>query len=128
MATIAPYQPESEFDTPEGCFITELHKTTDDPACSIALARMPEGKQTRWHRLRDTAERYVIIEGQGDVEVGDEAPVTVHRLDVVNIPADTAQRITNTGQGDLVFLCICTPSFSEDCYIDCDEEQERESV
>ena len=33
-----------------------------------------------------------------------------------------AQRITNTGTGDLVFLCICTPAFEPDCYEDLEEK------
>ena len=32
------------------------------------------------------------------------------------IPRDTAQSVANTGDTDLVFLCLCTPRFSLDCY------------
>ena len=34
------------------------------------------------------------------------------------IPAGTAQQITNTGPEDLVFLCVCTPRFTPNCYRD----------
>jgi mannose-6-phosphate isomerase-like protein (cupin superfamily) len=36
--------------------------------------------------------------------------------DVVMIPAGMAQRITNTGDDDLVFYCLCTPHFHTRCY------------
>jgi oxalate decarboxylase/phosphoglucose isomerase-like protein (cupin superfamily) len=41
---------------------------------------------------------------------------------VVVIPAQTAQRIVNTGQGDLVFLALCTPCFDESAYRDLEGE------
>ena len=42
--------------------------------------------------------------------------------DVVIIPAQCAQRITNVGEADLVFLAICTPRFVSDAYEDIDDE------
>ncbi|HEY9532465.1 MAG TPA: cupin domain-containing protein [Burkholderiales bacterium] len=47
---------------------------------------MPPGVTTRWHRVRDAAERYVILEGQGRAEVGDLPPQEVGPGDVVLIP------------------------------------------
>lgn len=43
-------------------------------------------------------------------------PADVRPGDVVLIPRDTPQRISNTGDHDLVFLCLCTPPFTPDCY------------
>jgi oxalate decarboxylase/phosphoglucose isomerase-like protein (cupin superfamily) len=37
---------------------------------------------------------------------------------VVLIPPSTRQRIANTGPGDLVFLAICTPRFTQGAYED----------
>ena len=45
------------------------------------------GMTTRLHCLSATLERYVIIEGQGEVTVGNRSPQPVQELDVVNIPA-----------------------------------------
>ena len=53
----------------EGCFITEWLNSPDDPALSIARARVMPGVTTRLHRLVGVAERYVILEGQGRVEL-----------------------------------------------------------
>lgn len=100
-----------EFDTAEHCFITEWSNTPDDAAASIAKARVAPGVSTQWHRLKDTSERYVILQGSGLVEIGELAAGNVNPGDVVLIPPLCRQRITNTGPDDLVFLAICTPRF-----------------
>ena len=105
----------------EGCFITEWSNSADDPHVSIARARLEPGKTTRWHCLRDTTERYVLLEGSGVVEVGDLPEQAVQVGDVVIIPSQTRQRITNTGAEDLVFLAICSPRFTEAVYVDLEE-------
>ena len=102
---------DKEYLTEERCYILELSNDPDDPAVSIARARVTPGETTRWHRVIETEERYVIVSGQGLVEVGDDIRSSVSTGDVVRIPAGTRQRITNTGEVDLVFLCICTPRF-----------------
>jgi mannose-6-phosphate isomerase-like protein (cupin superfamily) len=108
--------PKPEFYISEGCFITEWSNTPEDPAVSIARARVPPGVTTRWHRLTATTERYVILEGRGRAYVGEAEPKEVGPGDVVLIPAARRQRITNTGKDDLVFLAICTPRFMRDAY------------
>ena len=85
---------------------------------SIARARVRAGETTRWHRVAGTAERYVVIEGTGRVEVGSLPPQDVGVGDVVLIPPSCRQRIANVGDGDLVFLCICTPRFRPEDYED----------
>jgi len=120
-ASIRHQNRADEYHTIEGCYITELSNTGDDPDTSIARARLAPGVTTRWHRLRETFERYCIISGTGAVEVGDLAPEAVTCGDVVLIPPLCRQRITNTGTADLVFLAICTPRFSQDVYEDLEE-------
>ena len=115
---------QAEYFFKEGCYITELLNSPDDPALSVAKARVEPGQTTCWHRLTDTAEHYLIVEGSGLVEVGDELPREVIAEDVVVIPAGVRQRITNTGKGDLIFLAICTPRFVPEAYIDISEDLE----
>ena len=113
---------EQEFETPEHCFIVELSNSPDDPAASIARARVAPGVTTRWHRLKDTVERYIILEGKGRVEVGRLPPQAVNPGDIVIIPPSCPQRITNIGKEDLIFLAVCTPRFTNEIYEDIDEE------
>ena len=108
-------EPAAEFYTEERCHILELDNDPVDPQCSIARARVAAGVETQWHRLRDTTERYVMLEGQGEVSVG-ELVEPVGPGDVVLIPAGVRQKIRNTGTVDLVFLAVCTPRFQQACY------------
>ena len=111
-----------EFYTPERCYIIELDNTPGDPAVSVARARVEPGVTTRWHRLLGVAERYYIVSGHGLMEIGDQAPQTVTAGDLVVIPAQSRQRVTNSGTEDLVFLAICTPRFTDAVYEDVDDD------
>lgn len=111
-----------EYFTDERCHINELANTGDDPAVSIAQARVEPGVTTRWHRLSSIVERYVIVAGAGVVEVGDLPPTPVQAGSVVVIPAGCRQRIRNEGAIDLVFLAICSPRFEQRWYEDCESE------
>lgn len=118
---IRTYNPDAEFFTDECCYINELSNIDSDPNVSIARARVKPGITTRWHRLHDIIERYVILDGEGLVEAGDLAPQKIKHGDVVIIPAKCRQRITNIGDTDLVFLAICTPRFRQEAYEDIEE-------
>ena len=102
----------------EGCFIKEQLNDADHPQLSIAQARVPAEGVTAWHCLKDTEERYVILEGEGLAEIGKET-FEVSVGDVVVIPAGVAQRIKNTGSNDLRFLAICQPHFLVENYVRC---------
>lgn len=110
--------PNTEFETEERCFITEVANDQNDPELSIALARVEPGVTTAWHRVRDTAERYLIVQGTGFVEVGDSIAEHVAAGDVVRIAPNQLQRIRNDGEGDLLFYAMCTPRFEAHNYID----------
>lgn len=117
--TIKPLAPNKEyFLAEEGCYILELSNSDADPAVSIARARVAPGVTTRWHRLRDTTERYVILSGRGRVELEGLAAQTLGPGDVAVIPPLCAQRIANEGEDDLIFLAICSPRFRPECYED----------
>ena len=105
-----------EYATEENCFILEVANDADDPDVSVARARVLPGVTTQWHRLVDIDERYIIVSGNGRVEIGDLPPTLVAAGDVVRIPANTPQRITNVGQEDLVFYAVCSPRFVRSAY------------
>jgi len=112
---LVPRSLNSEYWFREGCYITEWSNSDADPGVSIARARVEPGRTTRWHRLDAITERYVILEGCGRAEVDGQAR-DVQTGDVVVIAPGLAQRITNTGDTDLVFLAICTPRFRPENY------------
>ena len=112
---LIPGSERDEYWFREGCYITEWSNSDADPDVSIARARVEAGRTTRWHRLDAITERYVILEGRGRAEVGDEAR-DVQPGDVVVIAPGLAQRITNTCHTDLIFLAICTPRFRPESY------------
>ena len=112
LAPLIHHPTATEYFFAEGCFITEWWNSTADTAVSVARARVEPGVTTRWHRLRGVTERYLILEGQGRVEVGELPAEDVGPGAVVLIPPGTRQRITNTGDADLIFLAVCTPRFT----------------
>jgi mannose-6-phosphate isomerase-like protein (cupin superfamily) len=107
----------AEFGTDERCSITELLNLDASPEASLALARVAPGVTTRLHAVRGTVERYIVLSGEGLVEV-DGVAAKVGPGDRILIPAGAAQRIANTGSADLAFYCLCTPRFRPDAYVD----------
>jgi mannose-6-phosphate isomerase-like protein (cupin superfamily) len=112
---IVPANQPPEYFTPERCYIAENHS---DPAVSIARATVKSGVTTKAHHLKGVQEIYIVTNGKGLVTVGSFQPKKVTAGDVVVIPPLTSQKITNIGEIDLIFYCVCTPRFTEDCYVD----------
>jgi mannose-6-phosphate isomerase-like protein (cupin superfamily) len=50
------------------------------------------------------------------VKVAQELTERVSAGDAVIIPAGAPQQVSNIGENDLLFYCICTPRFSPECY------------
>lgn len=59
------------------------------------------------------------------MEGGDGQRFAVRAGDSVRIPAGVPQRITNAGDDDLVFLCLCLPRFELSGYRDLDDGGEE---
>lgn len=103
-----------EFYTEERCYITELLNNDAYPDHSLARARVASGITTQWHRVK-VEELYIIEKGTGRADIG-EVTYDVKAGDTVIIPPMVPQRITNTGDDDLVFLCLCTSRFTNEGY------------
>lgn len=99
----------------ERCYIRELVNCAEVDAFSLAETRVEPGVRTELHSL-DVYEWYVIRRGVGRMEVDAKPWFDVVPGDVVPIPAGVSQRIQNTGDGDLIFECVCLPRFTPDCY------------
>ncbi len=111
-----------EYHFEENCFITEWWNSSADNKVSVARVRVEPGVTTRFHWLEGTWERYIIIEGEGLVEIGGEKATAVSKGDVAVIPPGVRQRITNPGAEELIFLAVCTPRFVPENYRDCEDE------
>lgn len=122
MSYVKAYQAAQQFTTSERCTINELLNHADDRHCSIARASVAPGITTQLHAVKNTIERYIILEGNGEVFINNSPAVAVTYLDVVTIPAGKAQKIKNCGQIDLVFLCICTPRFEQKNYLNLESD------
>lgn len=107
-----------EFYTEERCHILELYNTANDRDQSIARARVEPGVTTAWHRLIDTFETILVLSGQGTLELNEESRIEIKQGSVIRIPENCPQRVTNTGNEDLIFLCYCSPAFGDHCYDD----------
>jgi mannose-6-phosphate isomerase-like protein (cupin superfamily) len=106
-----------EYLTPERCFIFEnCGISSGDKKVSIARARVEPSVSTKVHHLDHVQEVYLVTQGNGVVQIGDVEPSEVTEGDVVIIPPGVLQKITNSGNSDLIFYCICTPAFTENCY------------
>ena len=106
----------AEFFTGERCHILETWNDVRDPGVSVARARVEPGLRTELHVLDGVAERYLVTQGTGQLELDGQAPIAVAPGDFVYIPAGVTQRITSTGADDLIFYCICTPAWREGVY------------
>lgn len=110
-----------EFYTDERCYILELFNRPAYPRFSIARARVEPGVTTALHALEGTDEIYYILSGKGRMEVDGYLKEEVRAGDLVVIPAGRSQRITNVGEQDLLFLCICGPRFEPAVYVDLEQ-------
>jgi mannose-6-phosphate isomerase-like protein (cupin superfamily) len=101
--------------TDERCYVSELVNDPAWPEFSLARCRVEPGVTTARHAL-SVHEVYLIQRGTGLMYLGDAAPFAVGPGDSVTIPKHAAQHIANTGDSDLVFACLCSPRFLQECY------------
>ena len=96
------------FTTKDGSTIREFHHTG---AQSLAEASVSAGARTQRHQHRVTEEIYVVLEGEGELEVDGERR-GVGPGDAILIPAGAWHEIT--AKSELRFLCCCVPPYTDD--------------
>lgn len=79
---------------------------------SLAHAIVKPGKNTKPHRLKGT-EVYYILKGKGIMYINKERSL-VSQGYAIYIPPKAIQYIKNTGNSDLVFLCIVDPAWRKE--------------
>ena len=103
------------FSTKDGSEIRELlaHRNSAIRNQSLAEARLPPGAATAPHYHPKTEEIYYILQGEGDMRIGDETR-RIGVGDAIAIPPGAVHTILNTGAATLLFLCCCAPCYEHD--------------
>ncbi len=105
---------DQEFWTDERCYISEVVNNNACPDVSLALGRVEPGVTTQLHAI-GVEEIYTVKHGAGQIEI-DGSCMDLGPGDSVCIAPDQAQRITNTGEADLLFYLLCRPRFEPQTY------------
>lgn len=79
---------------------------------SLAYAFLEPDETSLLHSLKET-EVYFIISGNGIIKIGAEESEFA-KGDCLLVPPDTPQSIINTGRERLEFICIVSPSWTEE--------------
>ena len=111
-----------EYWMDERIYVREIMNSPDEPTLSIAVCRVPAGVTTQLHSL-SILEWYIIESGGGLLEI-DGASTLMSIGDCVRIGPGQSQRITNTGEGDLIFKSICRPRFTPSTYTNLEKTDE----
>lgn len=103
------------FITKDGSTIRSLLDLSNAPVKnqSLAEATVPPGTATEPHRHQSSEEFYYVIEGTGDMTIGEETR-SVEPGDAILIPSGALHTLVNTGGSDLRILCCCAPPYSHD--------------
>lgn len=103
------------FTTKDGSEIRELLAARNSAIRnqSLAEARLPPGASTTPHYHPRTEEIYYLLEGHGEMRIGDELR-NVGPGDAIAIPPGQEHQITNTGRVVLKFLCCCAPGYEHE--------------
>ena len=96
------------FTTKDGSTIKEFHHTARQ---SLAEASLAPGQTTQRHYHRASEEIYVVLAGEGELEIDGETR-HVGPGDAALIPPGAWHQIT--AATDLRFLCCCAPPYSHD--------------
>ena len=80
---------------------------------SLAEAWLEPGQATHRHYHARSEELYVLLEGEGEMEVDGERS-RVAPGQAILIPPGARHQVTASADGPLRFLCCCAPPYSHD--------------
>ena len=92
--------------------LRELLHPSRDPAAigySLAHAKLARGTASLPHCLK-TSEVYYFVSGRGRMHVDGETTLVAGEQ-ALYVPPGALQHVENTGETDLVFLCIVDPAW-----------------
>ena len=126
MNRVSKYNDIVSYTTKDSSEIRELiHPShNNNRRQSIAEARVKEGAKTIAHHHRVSEEIYITTQGTGKLYIQQEAEQEVLEIELqegmstVILPRET-HWLKNTGEGELVVLCCCSPPYShEDTFLE----------
>jgi mannose-6-phosphate isomerase-like protein (cupin superfamily) len=93
--------------------IRELYHPASSPVrgFSVAEALIKPGQDTEAHRHILSQEIYYVLEGNGEMHIGEETS-EVAAGDAIFIKPGELHNIKNLGAGELRILCVCCPPYS----------------
>jgi mannose-6-phosphate isomerase-like protein (cupin superfamily) len=106
--------------TKDNSTIWELYHPKSSPVKDVSLAEalVEPGRDTELHTHQRSQEIYYILEGEGEMRLGDET-FKVKKYDAILIPPGMPHSVKNDGKSVLRMLCVCAPPYShEDTQLD----------
>ena len=83
-------------------------KSTQEANHSVARIIISPGKSSEPHYHKNSQETYIILEGEGQMEV-DGIEFVLRPGQACLIETGEIHQISNRGERDLVFLAVCVP-------------------
>lgn len=103
------------FTTKDGSTIREIlaYRNSVIQNQSLAEANVPVGCSTTEHYHAKTEEIYYILKGSGKIKIGEDIR-EIFELDGIAIPPGVPHKLWNTGDTDLILLCMCAPAYEHE--------------
>jgi len=104
-----------QFITKDGSGIREIlaPRNSGLEQLSLAEAVVPVGAATIEHLHKTSEEIYFILSGEGEIIIDGETAL-VRAGDAVVLLPGRKHKLYNRGDHDLVFLCVCSPTYEHD--------------
>jgi mannose-6-phosphate isomerase-like protein (cupin superfamily) len=77
---------------------------------SVAHVVVPPGKSSRRHYHPEAEESYYVMQGMGLIQIENVESI-LSAGDEVLIPAQSAHKVFNCGEEDLVLMVVCVPAW-----------------
>jgi mannose-6-phosphate isomerase-like protein (cupin superfamily) len=119
---ISHYAQLKPYITKDGSIIREMMhpKIHGNAGASVAEATIPVGTTTLMHMHTLSEEIYVVTQGAGRMQLGDKS-FDIHTGDTITIAPRTMHSVGNSGNTDLVIICVCVPAYEHDeTYLACE--------
>jgi uncharacterized cupin superfamily protein len=102
----------------------DLAKQLEASALGARMWRLEPGQASTRHRHFGEEELYVLLEGEGQMRIGDEV-LTLAPLDTVLVETETVRQLFNDTDADQLWLVVGAPPEAVSSTLEMSEEQLR---